>query len=430
MKRVINFLICAAMVLGTNVAMAQNDNDNDSRLNRDIAVAENVLNTLIKQEFSKRNFFPVNVKGTYRSGYGATFIVPTDMLSPMVWGSSDVIMLDGAPGAYSYSISTTSPEPDRLPILESETAKDKAISERERNEARKKEIKEVEVAPKARAAQERERVAIGGGVKNGVTNRLKKTNRDSISAVVNAKIVEVAKNFLADYGDLLSQLKPEEKVIVTNRSDNSQHWYWNQNEKRSILVVEALKGDLTAFRQGKISRDQLLAKIKVTNTESSGQREPDLEVLTSAFSRLYDSELSSTYFMQGNSYYERLNDFGAIVYMQVYSSNQTSGGFLNMPTVNLREVDQETRDKKVKELYPAFEKDLKENILQYGSLVRSLKDNEQLVFNVMLTKCKGCGIPSDIEVSVPLSVLRDYSSGKVDKNSALGKITVKKGAGQ
>lgn len=421
MKRIINFLICGAMVLGTyGGAIAQFENDSrvksDSRLDRDIAVAENVLNTLIKQEFSKRNFFPVNVKGTYRSGYGATFIVPTDMLSPMVWGSNDIIMLDGAPGSYAYSFST-SPEPDRLPVLETETAKDKAISDRERNEAR---------IAKTKATEERERVAVGGGVKT----RSKKANRDSISAVVNAKIVEVAKNFLADYGDLLSELKPEEKVIVTNRSENSQHWYWNQNEKRSILVVEALKGDLTAFRQGKISREQLLAKIKVTNTESSGQREPDLEVLTSAFSRLYDSELSSTYFMQGNSFYERLNDFGAIVYMQVYSSNQTSSGLLNMPTVNLREVDQETRDKKVKELYPAFEKELKENILQYGSLVRSLKDNEQLVFNVALTKCKGCGIPSDIEVSAPLSVLRDYSSGKMDKNSALSKITVKKGAGQ
>jgi predicted Zn-ribbon and HTH transcriptional regulator len=116
--------------------------------------------------------------------------------------------------------------------------------------------------------------------------------------------------------------------------------------------------------------------------------------------------------------------------MQVYSSNQVADGLFDMPTVNLREVDQAERDKKVKELYPIFENDLKENILDYARTVKSLGDNEQLVFNVKLTKCKGCGIPRDIEVSVKNSVLKDYSSGKLDKNSALGKITVKKGLGQ
>jgi len=31
-----------------------------------------------------------------------------------------------------------------------------------------------------------------------------------------------------------------------------------------------------------------------------------------------------------------------------------------------KSVDQETRDKKVKELYPEFEKNLKEDMLEYG----------------------------------------------------------------
>ena len=84
MKRVMNFLVSGAIVLGTQLATAQSVDE--SRMNRDIAVAENVLSTLIKQEFSKRSFFPVEVRGSYRSGHGVTFTVPTDMLIPMVWG--------------------------------------------------------------------------------------------------------------------------------------------------------------------------------------------------------------------------------------------------------------------------------------------------------------------------------------------------------
>jgi hypothetical protein len=431
MKRVINFLIGGVMVLGAQWVSAQSaqnvsTNGDDSRMGRDIAVAENVLSTLIKQEFSKRNFFPVEVSGSYRSGYGVTFTIPTDRLSPMIWGgSNDVIIYDGAPGSYSYSFSTTpdTPEPAEVKVLGREAEEiDAKQREKDAKVAKTRADKEMEQARKEK--------------ENNVSRaRLSKErlqgSRDSLYAATNAKVILAAKNFLADYGDMLSQLKPEEKIIITNRGDNHNFgWYWNQSEKRTILLVEAQKGDLTSFRQGKITRDQLLAKIKVTNTESSGKREPDLEVLSSAFDRLYNRDLSTTYYIESNTYYEKLSDFGAILYLRVVSSTQTHSGLLTMPTINLTEIDQETRDKKVKELYPLFEKELKENILEYGSLVRSLKDNEQLVLNVKLTKCKGCGIPADIEVSVPYSVLKDYSSGKVDKNSALGKMTVKKGVGQ
>ncbi len=444
MRRVINFLVGGAIVLGTQLAIAQQADE--TRMNRDIEIAENVLSTLIKQDFGKRNFFPIEVRGSYRAGYGVTFTVPTDMLLPMTWGGdNEVMILDGSPGVYSYSFSTThdgheftdfEDESDGADEESERTDKEMEKAEKEMREA-ERELKEAEREMKAAekemksAMREQERIERSQESMYNVRTRIshRPEDSDSLQAVSSAKIIQAAKNFLADYGDMLSQLKADERIIITNQSDN-QRWFYGQNTKRSVLLVEALKGDVTQYRQGKISRDQLLGKIKVTNTESSGKMEPDLELLTSIFNRLYRSDLSSNFFVEGNAYYERLTDYGAIVYMQVYSSNQADDGLFNMPTVDLREVDQATRDKKVKELYPAFESELKENILEYGRTVKSLKDNEKLVFNVTLTKCKGCGIPSDIEVSVQNSVLKDYNSSKLDKNSALGKMTVKKGAGQ
>ncbi|HEU5291885.1 MAG TPA: cell envelope integrity protein TolA [Cyclobacteriaceae bacterium] len=438
MKRVINFLVGGAIVLSSQVLMAQSADD--SRMNRDVEIAENILSTLIKQEFDKRNFFPVEIRGSYRSGYGVTFTVPTNML-PMVYGKGDFVILDGTPGAYSYSFSTTDDcnDCEELEVLEREKAENEKVkadqkkSKAELDKVKAEKEKEQAAVAKEKAAQEmaaprkeQTRYKVAGGTRTRVT---KADNRDSVMAVTNAKIIVAAKNFLADYGDLLSQLKADEKVVITNK-DNNQRWYYGENSKRSILIVEASKGDIAQYRQGKITRDQFLSKIKVTNTESTGKVEPDLELLTSIFNRLYDNDLSSTYYLSGNSYYERLTDFGAVVYMQVYSSNETDGGLFNMPTTELRRVDRATRDAKVKELYPTFESELKENILEYGRTVRSLKDNEQLVFNVILTKCKGCGIPADLEVSVPNSVLKDYNTGKLDKSSALSKVAVKKGVVQ
>lgn len=103
---------------------------------------------------------------------------------------------------------------------------------------------------------------------------------------------------------------------------------------------------------------------------------------------------------------------------------------LIMPTLGLSNLTQEERDKKVKELYPVFESELKENILDYGRTLKSLNDNEQFIVDVTMTKCKGCGIPATLELAVKASVLKDFNAGKLDKNAALSKIEVKKGVAQ
>jgi hypothetical protein len=84
----------------------------------------------------------------------------------------------------------------------------------------------------------------------------------------------------------------------------------------------------------------------------------------------------------------------------------------------------------VTELYPKFEQELKENMLEYGRTLKTLGDEEVLVFNTTLTKCVKCGIPSTVELTIKSSVLKEYGSGKTDKNAALSKFIVKKGPAQ
>lgn len=395
MKTIIGILM-SGLVLMASPAWAQKIDE--ARMERDIEVAENILKTLVRQQFDQqRMFFGFNVEGSYQEGFGVTFRFPADFTTPIAFNMSgmggDVVWVDEMPRGYTYSVTT-----------------------REDREAQQKAKEELErVRLKAKTARETE------------------INPDSIRQVYNEKLISAAKDFLVDYGDLISQLSPTEKIVVTNRGDQPRIWV-NQfftSPKRSHLSVEITKGDITAHKQGKLTRDQTLKKINVVNTESVDAVEPDLELLSSIFNRLYRSDLSNTFFTDEGIYYERLKDFGAVYYMRVYSSNQLPNSRLfNMPTAQLSEVDQEARDKKVKELYPAFEKDIKENIVEYGRTVKSLGDNESLIFNVKLTKCEGCGIPSSLELSVKGNVLKDYASGKVTKEAAIGKISVKKGQAQ
>lgn len=397
MKKVkLVWLVAGIFIAAT--ALAQNKVD-EEKMQRDLEVAENILGTLIKQQFGKRAFFPMEVKGSYLAGYGVTFRVPTEAFgfigamnfSMDGWGSQAPVVYEEIDGnSFVYS---DAPRASSATTI----ARQKANSDMAR--------------PKK-------------GSKN--------VNSDSTKTSINDKVMEAAKNFIADYGDLISQLPSNEKIIVTNKSDGFERIWINgfggSNFKRSYLSVEGVKSDVNQFRQGKITRDQLMSKIKAVDTEVSDELQPDLELLSSIFTRLYSRDLSKTFFTDDGIYYDRLKDYGVIYHMQVYSSSQLEGDMFDLPTVRLNDVDQATRDKKVKELYPVFEKGIKEDILEYGRTLKSLQDTETLNFEINLTRCPKCGIPSTLEISIKNAVLKDYSTGKISKEAALAKMEIKKGA--
>ncbi len=395
MMGVVMIMMGSLMVLGQG-------KPTDQRMEQDIEVAENILGTLLRQGTGRKGFFPVEVKGSYVPGYGVTFRLPMGsgfnriMIAGFPEPPGMPATIDVSPNGYSYSYSR----------IESE---DDAKREQER-------------------AVQREKIAVREQERSRKKVRI---DEDSLAAASQKRFMEVAKNFLADYGDVISGLKADEKIIITNRSDDFEPdfevmWMNGRDSRRQLLSVEGRRGDVEQLKQGKISRADFMNKLKVVSTEAAESLDPDLEVFSSMFGRLYREDLSHTYYVQGNINYERLKDYGVMYYMKVYSSIEMEDDRFAMPTIAMRDVDQTERDKKVKELYPKFESELKENIVEYGRTLRSLKDEEQLVFNVRLTKCEGCGIPSSLEISIKSSALKDYSSGKATKEATLAKMSVKK----
>ncbi|MBL7846186.1 MAG: hypothetical protein JNL40_01865 [Cyclobacteriaceae bacterium] len=381
----VGFLLATLVAWGQSAA--------PERMDRDLEVAENILGTLLRQEAGRRSFFPVEVRGNYVAGYGVTFRLPLGggMNRFAIAGFPEPPdMVNVTPDGFSYSYSRKSQD------------------------------------------QAREEVRSSTRVKTAKAPKAAMESDDSLESKIRDRFMEVSKNFLADYGDVISGLKADERIVITNRSDNFEPefdmiWVNGGGEsRRPLLSVEARRGDIDQLKQGKISRAEFMNRLKVVNTETTESLDPDLEVLSSLFGRLYREDLSKTYYVQGNVRYERLKDFGVMYYMKVYSSTEMEGDRFMMPTQNLRDVSQKDRDAKVKELYPKFESELKENIVEYGRTLRSLKENEQLVFNVRLTKCEGCGIPAELEVAIKSSALKDYSAGKATKEATIGKITLKK----
>ena len=358
-------------------------------MTRDLRVAENVLATLIQQKMEgDRMFFPLSVTGSYQPGIGVTFTLPADYTTPIAFSLqsrdyNSVIWNERVQGV-SGGVVVRRPQP---------------------------------------AGQE--------GDEWRLKDRLQ-LNLDSLRDLSNEKIIGAAREFLADYGSLLSQLPSGEKVVITNRGDQPRLWVGSlvSAPSRMLLSIEANTDDVNALRNARISRDEFIKRVKVTTAEVTGEVEPDMELLSTIFSRLYSQDLSKTFFVDGTIPYERMKDFGVVYYMRVFSANRTFNSTYDMPTVGLQDLSQQERDAKVKELYPQFEKELKENILEYGRTLKSLGNEEQLIFNVALTQCNQCQIPSTLELSVRGADLKAYNEGKTDRKTALSKITSKRGPDQ
>ena len=382
----------------------------EQRMQRDIVVAQNVLSTLIKQQFDQqRMFFPLEVTANYQPGYGVTFYLPADFTTPIQFAiggmDNDIVTWDnnGIPGA---------PEPTQNGFTFNMNTNQEDYEDASEDQNNQQQIKTIRL--------------------KGKSPKGKRVDMDSVRDSYNLKVIEAAKMFLVDYGDMITQLQPEERIIVANQGDQPHVWVgqYFSSPQRTHLSVEVLKSDLTSYKQGKINRDQAYSKIKVVNTQSMDAVEPDFELLSSIFNSLYRVDLSKTYFTEDNIYYERLKDYGVVYYMQMFSGIEIDYKRFAMPTLGLEDIDLPTRNKKVAELYPQFEKEMKENILDYGRTLKSLKDNESLIFQIKLTRCAGCGIPTTLECTVKGSVLKEYSAGKLDKNAALSKMNIKKGANQ
>ena len=393
--------IIVALLIIVSPAFSQSKIDND-RMDRDIEIAENALATIIKQQYDKRQMW-LEVKATYMPGYGVTMRLPNDNSSwiyeyGLKTGARAVIAPPAPAGVAGGS----------TPVIVYSSGSNEDSKEYKDKDKGKEKTRTTEA-------------------------------RDSARAEFYSKMIKASKDFIADYGDLLSQLQPDEKILITNRGDGGRFYYdYNKNQKRVLVTIEGTKADISAFRQGKMTREQMMSKIKVVNTETTNEIETDLELLSSIIGRLYRSDLSKTFYTDDNIYYERLKDFGVIYYMTAYSSSEqnrsaadrNAGKIWTMPTQRLEGLTQEQRDKKVVELYPQFEKDLKDNIIEYAQTVKSLKDEEMLVFNVQLTKCTGCNIPSSLELSVKNGVIRKLAAGQSSKAEAVSAINVKKGPNQ
>lgn len=366
--KVISKTLLALMTLLIFTSMALSQSIDEERMERDLKIAENIIGTLLNE--SGRSYHG-NIESNYLPGYGVIFSVPKNSV---IWAYSS----GNARSVYSYGEST-------VVINTSEDDEDTPKSDREKIDPEELEQRAIE------------------------------------------RMKEQMSTFLVDYADLIGQLKSTDRVVIQTRGRNEQIYVvgGNVTRKNEGLSAQILKSDLSAFKSGKINREQALEKIDWTS-EGDSEVAKDIELFSTIFARLFEPDLSSTYYLSSRRLgYTSLENFGVTFNMKFYSST-SDDGLHSIRTTGESGLTQAQRNEKVNAMYPEFEKSFKENLLDYGRTVKSLKPEEMLMFNVKLTECRGCEMPDEIEVSVKGKTLKDFDSGALSRDKALDQITVKK----
>lgn len=242
------------------------------------------------------------------------------------------------------------------------------------------------------------------------------------------EITKIFKTFLADYGDLIHQLSPDDHIMIKTGGQNNSRMLKGlakvQGQSENY-IVEVKKSDLDAYNSGSIDRDALMDRIHVKESVVDLSQEPQLEVFASMLHRLYRTDISNTYYMANAPGYDRTVDYGVKYYVKFYSSQINHDDTHNIPTINKKNLPPSERNKIVNDMYPEFLMGMKQNLLDYGHVLKNLDEDELLILEIELTACEDCEMPSKIELSMKKSVLDQFRRDKVNEAEALDAINVK-----
>lgn len=232
-------------------------------------------------------------------------------------------------------------------------------------------------------------------------------------------MIDQAKVFLADYGTLIKQLDGDHRIMV---SIQPKHHNWLENQKSHVQVA-AHVSDIEALANESISRDEFMSRVDVDEEETT-KIEPQIQVFATMLEGLYDSDFTKTYYMSKRPSSKRMKNFGATYSLKLYSSLVHDDDDYSVPAAGKKHISKQERDRIVDEMYPKFVEQFKEDVLEYGLILKPLESHERIIFDIILTSCDPCDMPTAIELSVKKEVIEAYHKGSLSLEEAKNTFTL------
>ena len=247
---------------------------------------------------------------------------------------------------------------------------------------------------------------------------------------VEKSVIEI---FFSDYASLISQLKPTDRITIRVDNNETSRFFARarvrtgggsmDEEINESFSASIFKKDIDAYKSQQITHENFLKKIEYLNEEETHKKEPELELLASLLHRLYKGDLSESFTMRSEPRYERLTGLGVIYHLSFRSKliGLISSGdavVWNYPEKSKKEKSEKSHSDRIELL----KKEIPQHIIEYGRLLKNLAPKESLIFKVELPKCKDCDSPREMEFRVSQSVLSDYDTNRISLEQAISQV--------
>ena len=428
MKRLTTFLIVTALVFMGTYGLAQID---DAKMDRDLRVASGILTSLMNND-NDHLFRGGEPTANYVEGYGVIFTIEDDMVFKYNYKVQYEVAREAQKEA-QHAVREVQQAQREVERAQREVEREHREIEREKEAKEKKKQKDNKndiIAPMSPLPPMpvMPDIEVNVGLDEEEMKALKE-KADVANEAFAKNLRDAFETFLVDYSHLIGQLKPTDKILLSTKSNSSYNFMFagdydqERNVEKSRLSAALLVKDHKDFQAGKLSREKLVAKIKfVENAEM--ERKADLDLFGNMLKTTYNSKYTETYFLSSIPKYELLSGLGVVYSIKVYSS-YSEDDLYRMPGNKKVGLSKEARDKAVEAMYPAFVDSFKENMIRYGSTIKSLTQDEKLIVKVKMTKCETCTFPSVIEFVTSKSVLDQFSKGTLTLDQAKAKVKLK-----
>ncbi|MBX2875763.1 MAG: hypothetical protein KTR30_26830 [Saprospiraceae bacterium] len=427
MKKI--WMLC--LVLLPCIASAQGGDK--SKVMKEIEIAENILASLLQQEIEVADDVVIlgyngsfgNVEGTYIDDFGALFTIGGNK------SFKRISIGDGKISSgynYNYNLNGIAKLQDRLPYTIYLDSDGRRTRRRGRDRDRDDDKEEVEAS-----------------------------NEDIERYDDYEFFKKVSRDFFVDYGYLIKGIKSNEKVLIRYVRNNNVAVVidgWNQGggwtnlsdkdweDESGVYTAMVLKSDIDALQRGNLTEAQFENKIAYTEGEEDVETESkDMKLINSIFSRLYKDDLSGSECISSRSTpkSEYIPDLGLVVNMRMNTRCRGNRGFgsrlelfregqSGFALIDPEEVEESEDDEdreSADEHYPEFLSTLKENVVEYGSIAKSLKEGEVLVFKVDFSGCRDCKlIPEQLSITAKQATLSAYRQGKLSLEKAVNELSI------
>ena len=430
MKRLTTFLLIVALVFRGAVSLAQID---DAKMDRDLRVASGVLASLMNND-NDHMFRGGEPEANYVDGFGVIFSIEDNMVFKYNYKVQYEVAREAQKEA-QYAVREVERAQREVERAQRDVEREMREVEREKDKAKNKDKDEDEddndyvvVAPMSPLPPMPD-IEMNIGIDEEEMEALKE-KAEAANEEFAKNLREAFEIFLVDYSQLIGQLKSTDKILLTTKSNSSYNFVfamedgdYGKNVEKSRLSAQLLVSDHKDFQAGKLSREKLVDKIKfIENAEM--ERKADLDLFGNMLKTSYNAKYTETYFLSSIPKYELLSGLGVVYSIKVYSS-YSEDDLYRMPGNKKVGLTKEDRDKAVELMYPQFVDSFKENMIRYGSTIKSLKADEKLIVKAKMTKCETCTFPSTIEFMVPVSVLAQFTKGSITLAQAKEKVNLK-----